>query len=303
MPLRTNKTSQATAVQVARGSSFFAAACGPGVDIFRLDNIDKGVLYEKSFTMEYLGQVLQAQDGMTLALGVKFTSKPGIIVSSILHLDTSMPKIELVLKDVKVDPTHGIEEDVASNISLRGEKVRDTALRLRSVASGSFVFPQATVSGLCEDPPRLSVHPYDTLVVMCSRMDGGKVRWFDFADETLMHKRQCTGSFVASNSMSGIVLCEFSPCGKFMVSIDTKNILRIWKFNRSRSPRGLFQPSFEIHTVLSSGNMLPKMISRNKRSWGNAGNDSPSSSANVKDSNRNEGKSFWISGLPRCRGL
>ena len=115
MPLRTNRTSQATAVQVAHGSSFFAAACGPGVDIFRLDNIDKGVLYEKSFTMEYLGQLLQAQDGMTLALGVKFTSKPGIIVAAVLRLDTSMPKIELVLKDIKVDPTHGIEEDIVQN--------------------------------------------------------------------------------------------------------------------------------------------------------------------------------------------
>ena len=281
MPLRTNRTSQATAVQVAHGSSFFAAACGPGVDIFRLDNIDKGVLYEKSFTMEYLGQLLQAQDGMTLALGVKFTSKPGIIVAAVLRLDTSMPKIELVLKDIKVDPTHGIEEDIVI------DKIGDTALRLYSVADGSFVFPEATVSDLCEDPPRLSSHPYDTLIVMCSRMDGGKVRWFDFADETLMHKRQCTGSFMASNSMSGIVMCEFSPCGKFMVSVDSKNILRIWKFNRSRSPRGLFQPSFEIHTVLSSGSMLPKMVSTNNSSSNNMDN---AKSANAKDSNRNEGK-------------
>ena len=290
MPLRTNRTSQATAVQVAHGSSFFAAACGPGVDIFRLDNIDKGVLYEKSFTMEYLGQLLQAQDGMTLALGVKFTSKPGIIVAAVLHLDTSMPKIELVLKDIKVDPTHGIEENIVIDKSLRRDKIGNTALRLYSVANGSFIFPEATVSDLCEDPPRLSSHPYDTLIVMCSRMDGGKVRWFDFADETLMHKRQCTGSFMASNSMCGIVMCEFSPCGKFMVSVDSKNVLRIWKFNRSRSPRGLFQPSFEIHTVLSSGSMLPKMVSTNNSSWNNVGNNRIAKSANAKDSNRNEGK-------------
>lgn len=259
MPLRTNNTTQASAVQITRDASLFAVACGPGVDIFHLDHISESLMHEKSFTLKYLGQMWEASNRLTMTVAIKFTAKPGILAAAVLHLETSMPKVEIILKDIKVDPTHGIIED-GENLTTNST----TPLRLHNVANGTFVFPEASNAELFTDAPHLAVHPHDSVVVLCSRMDSGKIHWLDFADETILHtERKCTGSFIASNSSSGITLCEFSPCGQYLVSIDTTNIVRIWKFSRSRSPSGIFQPTFEIHSVLSSGRTLPTMGSNN----------------------------------------
>ena len=65
MPLRTNNTTQASAVQITRDASLFAVACGPGVDIFHLDNISESLMHEKSFTLKYLGQMWEASSRLT----------------------------------------------------------------------------------------------------------------------------------------------------------------------------------------------------------------------------------------------